>query len=167
MKSGKSADSDAILAEHILNAQLYLLQRLTSLFKAMLRHSFVPRQFCFGFMVPIVKDQQGNLAEVGNYRGITISPIVSKLFEHVLKPVFFDHLETSGNQFGFKKRNSTAHALHCLRETVDYYVKSESRVFCCYLDASKAFDQLVHSGLFLKLITRSPNHLSRHHYVMV
>ena len=30
-----------------------------------------------------------------------------------------------------------------------------SRVFCAFLDASKAFDRLVHSGLFLKLMDRN------------
>ena len=35
-----------------------------------------------------------------------------------------------------------------------HYVNSGSRVFCTFLDASKAFDRLVHSGLFLKLMER-------------
>ena len=107
-----------------------------------------------GFMIPIVKDLHGNKSDTSNYRGITISPILSKLFEHVLKIVFMDSLMTSPYQFGFKKKSSTVHALHCLRETVDYYVNNGSRVFCSFLDASKAFDRLVHSGLFIKLIDR-------------
>ena len=85
----------------------------------------------------------------------SISPTYSKLFEHVLKLVFFDHLGTSQYQFGFKKGSSTVHALHCLKETVNYYVNNGSRVFCTFLDASKAFDRLVHSGLFLKLMERN------------
>ena len=105
-------------------------------------------------MVPIIKDQQGNHSDTNNYRGITISPIISKLFEHVLKLVFSDHLLTSQYQFGFKKRSSTVHALHCLRETVNYYRNHGSRVFCSFLDASKAFDGLIHSGLFIKLMER-------------
>ena len=106
-------------------------------------------------MLPLVKDQQGKHADINNYRGITISPIVSKVLEHVLKATYFDHLTTSQHQFGFKKNSSTVHALHCLRETVTYYVNNDSRVFCSFLDASKAFDRLVHSGLFLKLMDRN------------
>ena len=155
MKKGKSADEDGISAEHLLNAPLNMLIRLTSLFNAMLKHSFVPKQFRLGFMVPIIKDHQGNSADVNNYRGITISPISSKLFEHVLKIVFFDFLSTSEHQYGFKKNSSTVHALHCLKQTVNYYVNNGSRVFCTFLDASKAFDRLVHSGLFLKLMERN------------
>lgn len=105
-------------------------------------------------MIPLVKDTQGNCCSSSNYRGITISPIISKVFEHALKKVFVDHLSTSPNQFGFKKRHSTSHAIYCLKETIDYYVNNGSRVYCSYLDASKAFDRLVHSGLFMKLLDK-------------
>ena len=120
----------------------------------MLRHSYVPKQFRLGYIVPLVKDQGGNHGDIGNYRGITISPIISKLFEHVLKNVFFDFLSTSEYQFGFKRNSSTSHALHCLKQTVNFYVNHGSRVYCTFLDASKAFDRLVHSGLFIKLMDR-------------
>ena len=67
----------------------------------------------------------------------------------------FESLSTSEHQFGFKKSSSTEHALHCLKSTVNHYVNSGSRVFWTFLDASKAFDRLVHYGLFLKLIERN------------
>ena len=152
MKPGKCADEDGLSAEHFHNAPLSLFTRLTALFNMMLVHAFVPNQFRLGFMIPIVKDSRGNHSDVGNYRGITISPVVSKIFEHVLKSLFCSQLSTSEYQFGFKEKKSTSHALHCLRETIDYYISNGSQVFCSFLDASKAFDRLVHSGLFLKLM---------------
>ena len=154
LKAGKSADDDGISAEHILFAPLTFILELHKLFKAMLTHSFVPIQFSRGTIVPIIKDQQGNRGDVSNYRGITISPIISKIFEHVLKYIFQDFLISCPWQFGFKPKNSTTNALYCLRETVDYYVNNGSRVFCSFLDASKAFDRLIHSGLFLKMIQK-------------
>lgn len=154
MKPGKCADEEKISAEHFLNGPFNLFVRLKILFTSMLSHSFVPKQFRFGFMIPIIKDHQGNHGDVGNYRGITISPIISKVFEHVLRIVFSDYMLTSSYQFGFKKGASTVHALHCLKETINYYVDNGSRVYCSFLDASKAFDRLVHSGLFLKLMER-------------
>ena len=152
LKGGKCGDNEDIHAEHFQHAPLNFLVRLTQLFNAMLAHSHVPKQFRFGNMIPIIKDAQGNHGASSNYRGITISPAMSKLFEHTLKLVFTDHLQTSPNQFGFKKHHSTSHAIYCLKETVDYYVNNGSRVYCSFLDASKAFDRLVHSGLFLKLM---------------
>ena len=38
---------------------------------------------------------------------------------------------------------------------MDYYTSHGSNVYCSFLDASKAFDRLVHSGLFLKLLHRN------------
>ena len=96
-----------------------------------------------GTIVPIVKDRQGNLGDLNNYRGITIAPIISKIFEHVLRIVFSDSLSTSNFQFGFKRKSSTSHAIFCLKETINYYTERGSSVFCSFLDASKAFDRLV------------------------
>ena len=73
MKKGKSCDDDGLLAEHFLNAPFTMFQRIQGLMNSMLLHSFVPRQFRFGTIVPIVKDQQGNLGDTDNYRGITMS----------------------------------------------------------------------------------------------
>ena len=120
----------------------------------MLHHGFVPRQFRFGTIVPIVKDHQGNLSDTDNYRGITMSPIISKILEHTLRNVFSEFLTTSKFQFGFKRNSSTTHAIFCLKETINYYSDRGSNVFCSFLDASKAFDRLVHAGLFIKLLAR-------------
>ena len=155
MKRGKCSDDDGLCAEHFIHAPLILFIKLASLFNYMLVHAFVPKQFRFGTIVPIVKDKQGNLSDVSNYRGITISPMVTKVFERVLNSLFSSHLETSSYQFGFKRKNSTSHALFCLKETINYYIDHGSKVYCSFLDASKAFDRLVHSGLFLKLMDKN------------
>ena len=120
----------------------------------MLQHAFVPTQFKMGTIVPIVKDRQGDLGDLNNYRGITIAPTLSKVFEHVLGALFEPFLSTSTYQFGFKRKSSCSHAIFCLKETINYYSKNGSNVFCSFLDATKAFDRLVHSGLFLKLLQR-------------
>ena len=88
MKPGKCADEIGLIAEHFHSAPNSLLTRVMALFNAMLVHASVPKQFRLGFMIPIVKDSQGNHSDVGNYRGITISPAVSKIFEPVLKFLF-------------------------------------------------------------------------------
>ena len=155
MKSGKCSDDEGIQAEHFLHAPLNLLNRITFILNCMLRHAFVPKQFRLGSIIPNIKDRRGKSNDSSNYRGITISPILSKLFEHALKDVFADHLHTSSYQFGFKAKNSTNHAIFCLKRTMDYYIDHGSRVYCTFLDASKAFGRLVHSGLFIKLIERN------------
>ena len=154
MKRGKCSDDAKISAEHFFNAPLVLFDRFQGLFNAMLRHSIVPSQFQLGTIVPIVKDRQADLGDHNNYRGITIAPIASKVFEHTLQLTFSDFLSTSKYQFGFKRKSSTSHALFVLKETINYYTSHGSNVYCSFLDATKAFDRLVHAGLFLKLLER-------------
>ena len=154
MKKGKSGDDSFVHAEHFFNAPLALFDRLQCLFNSMLMHGYVPSQFRLGTIVPIVKDLQGDKGDMNNYRGITIAPIASKIFEHALRIVFQPFLSSSSYQFGFKRKSSTSLAIHCLKESINYYTSNGSNVYCSFLDASKAFDRLVHAGLFLKLLKR-------------
>ena len=45
-----------------------------------------------GVLIPLVKDKAGDLSSVDNYRPITISLTLSKVFEHVLLSVFGNYL---------------------------------------------------------------------------
>ena len=104
LKKGKCFDDSNISAEHFFNAPLALFDRLTTLFQSMLRHEHVPIQFQRGTIVPIIKDRNGDHGDMNNYRGITIAPVASKIFEHALRIVFQAFLTTSEYQFGFKKK---------------------------------------------------------------
>ena len=83
-----------------------------------------------------------------------MSPIISRILEHGLRIIFSDFLSTSKFQFGFKRNSSMSQTVFCLKETINFYCDRASNVFCSFLDASKAFDRLVHAGLFLKLMSR-------------
>ena len=83
---------------------------------------------------------------VDDFRGISISPVVSKIFENCI----LDRFKTIDNQFGFKR----AHAIYSLSCVIDYYVNCGSTINICTLDLSKAFDKMSHCGLFIKLMER-------------
>lgn len=65
-----------------------------------------------------------------------------------------DYLITSELQFGFKPRHSTNMCTLLLKETVSYYTRNHSSVYCVLLDATKAFDRISYVKLFRKLIDR-------------
>ena len=83
----------------------------------MMIHETVPHQFQRGTIIPLMKDRHGNKSDMNNYRGITIAPIISKIFEYSLQMIFQKFLTTSKYQFGFKRKSSTSHALFCLQDT--------------------------------------------------
>ena len=61
-------------------------------------------------MIPLVKNADGNRFVTDNYRGITISPAISKMFESLLMLLFDDKLTSDPLQFGFKQNSSCNHA---------------------------------------------------------
>jgi len=46
-----------------------------------LMHGFVPDKFGLGVTVPVLNDKLGDVTAASNYRPITLSSIISKIFE--------------------------------------------------------------------------------------
>ena len=63
-----------------------------------------------------------------NYRAISISPVLSKMFEHCVISRYSKYLETSPNQLGFKKGFSCGHIIYSVRKVVEHYVSGGSTV---------------------------------------
>ena len=154
LKSGKASNS-FIKAEHLLHGSPKIMVHLHILFNAFLQHGFVPSQFVLGTITPIVKDSSGDINSVNNYRGITLCGVISHLFENALRLKFGHFLVSDELQFGFKPKHSTSHAVYTLKSCINYFTKRNSNVYVAFLDYSKAFDTISHSGLFLKLIDRN------------
>jgi len=111
----------------------------------MLQHCYVPERFGYGLIVPLLKNKHGDQSRSDMYRGITLSPTIAKLFEYLLTHFNFD----------FKKHSGCCHALFTFKETTKYFIEKGSKVYCAFVDASKAFDKVLHNGLFVKLIKKN------------
>ena len=116
----------------------------------------VPTQFGVSYTAPLLKGNKGynKKLTVQDFRGISISPVVSKVLEHCILDRFNDFLTTSDNQFKFKKSLSCPQAIYCVRNIVNHYVSNGSTVNLCALDITKAFDCMNHHGLCIKLMSR-------------
>ena len=154
MKKGKAPGADGIEAEHLVYAHPLLTVQLCVLFNVMLQYGIVPDIFCEGVIIPILKDNNGDHSDINNYRGITLSSSVSKLFEKCLLDKYFDVFCTSPLQFGFQKRLACSHAVFTARKVIDFYCAGNSTVNVALLDMSKAFDRVNHTILFSKLMQR-------------
>jgi len=89
-----------------------------------------------------------------DFRAIAISPLISKVFEHCFLSRFQYLLDTSSNQFGFKKGVDCRHAIYTVHNIVKQATSNGSTVNLCTTDLSKAFDKLNHNALFIKLMKR-------------
>ena len=54
-----------------------------------------------------------------------------------------------------QNQSGCSHALFTFKETVRYFTMKGGKVYCAFLDASKAFDKVLHNGLFVKLLKRN------------
>ena len=89
-----------------------------------------------------------------DFRGIAISPILSKLFEYCFIEKFGEFLSTDNKQFGFKKGIGCNHLIFTVRQVVDRFIKGGNTVNLCSIDLSKAFDKVNHQALLIKLMKR-------------
>ena len=151
----KAVVTDGVSAEHIRFGGGALSLHLSTLFQAMLRHSFVPKEYKESVVVPIVKDRNKDISDPNNYRGIAVTYVVSKIFERLILSKWEVLLQSSEFQFGFKKGIECAECSHVVQEAIDYYLSNGTNsMLACALDLSKAYDRVSHYGLFCKLIKR-------------
>ena len=92
---------------------------------------------------PVLRIMHDDITSTDMYRPITLTPVISKLFESVLLQLYGDFLTSDNLQFGFKKETGCCHALFTLTESVKHFVNNGSKVHCTFLDASKAFDKVL------------------------
>jgi len=75
-----SLPSFYLTLEHIIYSHPRIVLHLCNLFNLMLKHGYVSDQFGRGIVIPLVKDKNGDVTNSENYRGITVSPFMSKIF---------------------------------------------------------------------------------------
>jgi len=125
MKRGKAAGLDGISAEHVIFCYPLLPAVLAKVFNFMVCSGHVPASFGMSYTVHVPKNNASRYSKsltVDDFRGISISPVLSKIFEHCILDCYCKYFVTSDNRFGFKRESSCAHAIYTLRSVVDYYV---------------------------------------------
>ena len=91
--------------------------------------------------------KKGDLAECGNWRGITLLPIASK----VLGRVIINRIKAGideilrPEQAGFREGKSTTEQIFVLRNIIEQSVEWQSTLYINFIDFEKAFDS-IHRG---------------------
>lgn len=156
-KLGKSVGNDGIPMEAFVHGGTRLYIHMSLLFSLFIKYSYVPSSLMKCIIVPLVKAKTGDLSDVNNYRAISVSTAVSKLFEHVLAKFLESTDPVDDYQFGFKTGHSTSLCTSALKQTIDYYSTRGSHVLTCFLDFSKAFDKVSYWKLFNMLLDDNCN----------
>jgi hypothetical protein len=155
LKSNKGDGENKLFSDHILYAPEIMLKCLSYLFCGMMVHGHTPDCLLKSTLVSIPKNVRGDLSSDENYRGISLCSSIFKLYEIVILHKQGYCLQTSDMQFAYKMGHSTTVSTLLLKDVVTHYLNNGSEVFCCFIDASKAFDRLRHDILFEMLLQKN------------
>ena len=128
LKAGKHDGFYVLSSNFILNGTELLDHHLSTLFTLMLSHCYAPDSFCMSTMIPLPKGS-GFIGDVKSYRGITLSSLLSKLFDTCVISSQFDSLYSNDLQFAYKPQTSTIQCVSSVIETITYYVDHDGNVF--------------------------------------
>ena len=153
LSSNKATGVDKISSKIIKIAAPAISDSLTYIFNQAITLSLFPHEWKTARVIPLYKNGQRNLP--GNYRPISVLPVISKIMERILYDQLYNYLTKfellSDSQFGFRKFHSTATAL--LDCTNDWYMNLDRKMFnlVVLIDLKKAFDTVDHQILLKKL----------------
>jgi exonuclease III len=154
LSNKKSGALDQICNEMFKNGIDTLCVPLLKLFNLVLESGIFPQEWCIGLIVPLFKN--GNREDPTNYRGITLSSCMGKLFTKVMNGRLYKFLASSGMlndyQIGFKKGCGTTNHIFVLKCIIDQAKKNKKKIFAAFIDFQKAFDTVWREGLFYKLL---------------
>ena len=143
---------DNIHSNHLIFAPDCLAQILAKLFSSCVIHEYLPPDIIYGIINPVIKDIYGDISDSDNYRPVMSSSVFLKLFEYCILKKVSGYFKSNDRQHGFRTKYSTVTACLSLKETVFNYIKSNTSVYACFIDISKAFDSVDHKILIEKLI---------------
>ncbi|CAF1185525.1 unnamed protein product [Didymodactylos carnosus] len=123
------------------------------LIRESLSSGIFPSYWKRGLINPLFKS--GNLLDPSNYRPITLLPALSKVCECAVFRQLYDYLIKNKLlttlQSGFISKDSTTSLLLDIIQKINIGVENDRYVRVMLLDFQKAFDNVSHSSLLMKL----------------
>ena len=136
-----------ISCKHILSPVL------TKLFNKIMNSGHYPTSWSKGIVIPIHK--KGSKTDVNNYRPITLLNHVAKLFTSLVNSrlmLWSEHNNiVTDAQLGFRPGCGTVDAIFLLHALITSYINKNKRLYCCFVDYTKAFDSIQHYHLWRRL----------------
>ena len=154
LNNSKTAGPDRIPAEMIKNSPDNVLKLILALINRIKNTDQYPKLWALGYTTLIHKD--GDDDDPDNYRAITICSAMAKIFALMVKcrldEVVVKNDIIGDYQIGFKKGSRPADHLFLLKGITDHYSQKRKKVYACFIDYRKAYDNVWREGLYYKLL---------------
>ena len=158
LKNAKSPGLDNLAAEVFKTTCDLVSPYMVKLFNNIFMSGEYPESWGKGVIVPIYKNK-GDIDSTNNYRGITLSNVLAKIFSHILLKRINkwsdEHDKINDNQFGFQKSKSTVDCIFVLSAIISKVINGNAgnkKLFCAFIDYEKAFDKVDRYWLWYKLM---------------
>ena len=143
------------MAEHLIEGGQSVVVCLTNILNAIIDLEAITDSFKSSVVVPVYKGSGKDPLKTDSYRGITLSPVFSKVLKFLilnrLEMVFIEANVPHVNQSAYKKKVSCADAVFATQEVIARYLQGGSRVYMCLYDLQKAFDSIEYPILLRRL----------------
>jgi hypothetical protein len=154
LKRGKSAGEDLIINELLIAGHDQLMPYIYELFNFVFDKGVFPDIWADGLLIPLHKSGSVNITN--HFRGITLLPVLGKLFTGILSNRLDSWAERNRiyieGQNGFRRGRGTVDSIFILSQAIQQYIQKGKRLYTMFVDFQKAFDYIVHDNLWFKLI---------------
>jgi hypothetical protein len=153
LKPTKSSGPDGLHPRVLKECCSSLGNPLYNIMKHSIDTGKVPSAWKEGHISAIFK--KGSKTEAGNYRPISLTSVVCKALEGIVRKHIIAHMDEnnflSNNQDGFRNRRSTVTQLLDVLDDWTNTLDNNANIDAIYLDFQKAFDTVPHQRLLHKL----------------
>ncbi|OWF46235.1 RNA-directed DNA polymerase from mobile element jockey [Mizuhopecten yessoensis] len=154
LKNSKASGIDQILNEYLKSTMDVFLPIYQKIFNLILNTASIPDVWKIGIIKPVYKNK-GDPKDPDNYRAITLVSCLGKVFTSVinnrLNKISDEFDLISSAQAGFRKGHSTTDNMFVLYSLISIYFSLGKKLYCTFIDFSKAFDSVWRVGLWKKL----------------
>ena len=156
LKAGKSPGPDQLHPRILKECAKELALPLKLLFDLTMEKGCIPKEWKSAEIKAIYK-KKGKKSNPSNYRPVSLTSVVSKLMEKIIKSKLNDHLKSNKllakEQYGFVSGRSTDTQLLTSLLNWQKALDEDIPVDVVYMDFKKAFDSVPHVRLVKKLKT--------------
>ncbi len=153
LKPNKATGPDGVSPRMLKELAGSLAKPLSIIMNKSLQEGRLPNIWKTAHVVPIFKKGKKNVA--GNYRPVSLTSVVCKVMEAIVREKLLDHLKQNGlitnSQHGFIGGRSCSTNLLAALDSWTEILDEGGAVDTVYLDFAKAFDTVPHERLLHKL----------------
>ena len=144
LKKNRAGGADNISPEHLKFSGAVFRKWLCYIFNCICQLEHIPQCFKDGILIPVFKAKGKDPLLTKNYRGITLTSVLAKVFEIILSQRITPMLEVAGipqvTQTAYREGVSCSDSMFASMEACAHLRSNGDHVYSCFYDLASAFN---------------------------